>query len=69
MPVEYRLKTKVAAMLAEIFMLRLETAAQTARQKEGPPKERFVPFSPNSQFTFKDRPVPRPRYAGALVRN
>jgi len=50
------------AMLAEIFMLRLETAAQAARRpKEGPSKERFVPFSPNSWFTFKDRPAPRPR--------
>jgi len=46
-------------MLAEIFILRLESAAR--RPKEGPPKERFVPFSPNSRFTFKDRPASRPR--------
>jgi hypothetical protein len=45
-------------MLAEIFILRLEIAARAARRpKEGPPKERFVPFSQNSQFTFKDSPV------------
>ena len=49
-------------MLAEIFMLRLETAAQAARRpKEGPPTERYVPFNQSSQFTFKDRPAPRPR--------
>jgi len=49
-------------MLAEIFMFRLETAARAKRRpKEGPPKERFVPFSPNSQFTFTDRPAPRSR--------
>ena len=46
-------------MLAEIFILRLESTAR--RPKERLLKERFVPFSPNSQFTFKDRPVPRPR--------
>jgi hypothetical protein len=47
----------MTAMLAEIFMLRLETAAQAARRpKEGPLTERYVPFNPNSQFTFKDRP-------------
>jgi len=55
---EYRLKTRKMAMLAEIFMVRLETAAQAARRsKEAQPKERFVPFSPNSQFKFKDRRV------------
>ena len=47
-------------MLAEIYMLRSETAAQAARRQD-PPKQRFVPFNPNSQFTFKDRPAPRPR--------
>ena len=47
-------------MLAEIYMLRSETAVQVAR-REDPPKERFVPFNPNSQFTFKDRPTLRRR--------
>jgi len=49
-------------MLAEIFFLRLETAAQAARRpKEDPPRERFVPLSQNSQFTFKDTLAARSR--------
>jgi hypothetical protein len=44
-------------MLAEIFILRLETAAIGARiQKEAALSNntRFVPFTPNNNFTFKD---------------
>jgi len=59
-----RLKARMTAMLSEIFILQLELAAR--RPKEGPPKERYVPFSPNSQFTFKDWPPTRRRLPGAL---
>ena len=45
-------------MLPEIFIRRLETAARLPKEVQS--KERFVPFNPNSQFTFKDSSAPRP---------
>jgi hypothetical protein len=47
-------------MLAEIFMVRLEAASLSG--------SRFIPFTANNQFRFKDRiarPADRPREAGS----
>jgi hypothetical protein len=41
-----RKRWELAAVLAEIFILRLEIAVRAAqRPKEGSPKELFVPFN------------------------
>jgi hypothetical protein len=40
-------------MLAEIFMVRLEAAARALRETVPSSTSRFLPFAPNSQFTFK----------------
>ena len=58
---------KVVAMLAEIFMVRLEAAARLQHQTVLLSSSSFVPFIPNNQFLFKDRtarPADRPREAG-----
>jgi hypothetical protein len=44
---------KVVAMLAEIFMVRLEVAARGLKETVPSSTSRFIPFAPNSQFTFK----------------
>jgi hypothetical protein len=41
------------AMLAEIFIVRLEAAARALRDRVPPRTSRFVSFNPNSQVTFK----------------
>jgi hypothetical protein len=41
-------------MLAEIFMVRLETAARLLRDTLPSSPSRFVSFNPNGQVTFKD---------------
>ena len=54
-------------MLAEIFIVRLEAAAQLEEQTATLSSSPFVPFTPNNQFLFKDRtacPADRPREAG-----
>jgi hypothetical protein len=40
-------------MLAEIFMLRLEVTARALRETPRSSTSRFMPFAPDSQFTFK----------------
>jgi hypothetical protein len=40
-------------MLAEIFMLQLETTARALRETLPSSTSRFMPFAPDSQFTFK----------------
>ena len=39
-------------MLAEIFMVRLETEARLAEEVLPSSTSRFIPFSPRSQFVF-----------------
>ena len=54
-------------MLAEIFMVRLEAAAQLQQETALLSSSPFVPFTPNNQFRFKGRttsPADRPREAG-----
>ena len=43
-------------MLAEIFMMRLETAARGLKETVPSSASRFIPFNPNRQFAFKQRP-------------
>jgi hypothetical protein len=50
------LDLKVVAMLAEIFMVRLEAAARALKETVPSSTSRFIPFNPNSQFTFKQSP-------------
>ena len=40
-------------MLAEIFMVRLEAAARVPEEMAPSSNTRFVPFTPNTQLTFK----------------
>ena len=40
-------------MLAEIFMVRLEVEARLVEEVLPPSTSRFIPFSPSSQFVFK----------------
>jgi hypothetical protein len=57
----------VVAMLAEIFMVRLEAATRLQEQTASLSGGRFVPFAPSNQFVFKDRtarPADPPREAG-----
>ena len=59
--------TRVVAMLAEIFIVRLEAAARLQEQTASLSSSPFVPFTPSNQFVFKDRtarPADRPREAG-----
>jgi hypothetical protein len=42
-------------MLAEIFMLRLETAVRSLRERLPSSTSQFVSYAPNSEFTFKER--------------
>jgi hypothetical protein len=42
-------------MQADVFILRLETAARVLKEAASSNNARFVPFTPNSQFTFEDR--------------
>jgi hypothetical protein len=46
---------RVVAMLAEIFLVRLEAAARLQEQTASLSSSKFVPFTPSSQFVFKDR--------------
>jgi hypothetical protein len=41
------------AMLAEIFMVRLEAAARVPEEMAPSSNTRFVPFTHNTQLTFK----------------
>jgi hypothetical protein len=43
----------VVAMLAEIFMMRLETEARLGREVLPSSTSRLIPFSAKSQFAFK----------------
>ena len=45
---------KVVAMLAEIFMIRLEAAARLLGEVLPSSASRFIPFNPKSQFGFKE---------------
>jgi hypothetical protein len=45
-------------MLAEIFMLRLETAVRALRERLPSSPSQFVSYTPNSEFTFKERRKP-----------
>ena len=45
---------KVVAMLAEIFMLRLEAKARLVEEVLPSSASQFIPFSPMTQFTFKE---------------
>jgi hypothetical protein len=48
-------------MLAEIFMLRLETAVRASREGLPSSTSQFVCYTPNSEFTFKEsRKLPEP---------
>ena len=40
-------------MLAEIFMVRLEAAARVPEETAPSSNTRFVPFTPDTQLTFK----------------
>ena len=54
-PVSVRLvHRKVLAMLTEIFMLRLETAARVIREMLPSSESRFVPFKRVIHFSYKD---------------
>jgi hypothetical protein len=48
--------SRVVAMLAEIFMVRLEAAARALRETVPSSTSRFICFNPNSQFTVKQSP-------------
>ena len=52
--VDVRLISKVVAMLAEIFMVRLEAEGRTAEQALLSSTSRFISFSPTRQFGFKE---------------
>jgi hypothetical protein len=57
---------EVVAMLAEIFIVRLEAAARLREQTASLSSSVFVPFTPNNQFAFKEKtacPAHRPREA------
>ena len=41
-------------MLAEIFMVRSEAEARLVEEVLASSTSRFIPFSPSSQFVFKD---------------
>jgi hypothetical protein len=45
---------KVVAMLAEIFMVCLEAEARLVEEVLPSSTSRFIPFSPKSQFGFKE---------------
>jgi hypothetical protein len=47
------LDPRVVAMLAEIFMVRLEAAVRPVQEKLPSSVSAFVPFSPSAQLTFK----------------
>ena len=47
------LDPRVVAMLAEIFMVRLEAAVRPVQEKLPSSVSSFVPFSPSAQLTFK----------------
>ena len=48
-------------MLAEIFMLRLETAVRELRERLPSSTSQFVSYAPNREFTFKEsRKLPEP---------
>jgi hypothetical protein len=49
-----RLNVQGITMLAEIFMVRLEAAARVSQEKAAQSNSRFVPFTDNNQFIFKD---------------
>jgi hypothetical protein len=58
---------KVVAMLAEIFMVRMEAAVRLQEQTASLSSSPFVPFVPSNQFLFKDntaRPVDSSRREG-----
>jgi hypothetical protein len=44
----------VAAMLAEIFMVRSEAKARVVEDVLPSSSSSFIPFSPRTQFTFKE---------------
>jgi hypothetical protein len=44
----------VVAMLAEIFMVRLEAEARLVEEVLPSSRSHFVPFDPKSQFAFKE---------------
>ena len=58
LPYQYRcsaiLIRKVVAMLAEIFMVRLEAEARLVEEVLPSSTSRFLPFSPKSQFGLKE---------------
>ena len=61
------LRERVLAMLAEIFMVRLEAAAWLQEQTASLSNSQFVLFTQSNQFAFKDRtvrPTDRLREAG-----
>ena len=45
---------KKVAMLAEIFMVRLEAEVRRVAEVLPSSTSRFIPFSPSSQFVFKE---------------
>ena len=45
---------RVVAMLAEIFMMRLEAAARALQKPPPSSTSPFVPFNPEPKFTFKE---------------
>ena len=45
---------QVVAMLAEIFMLRLEAKARLVEEVLPSSASQFIPFSPRTQFVFKE---------------
>ena len=45
---------KVVAMLAEIFMVRSEAKARLVEEVLPSSVSQFIPFSPRTQFTFKN---------------
>jgi hypothetical protein len=45
-------------MLAEIFMVRLEAAARALKETVPSSTSRFIPLTPNSQFSFKEHRLP-----------
>jgi hypothetical protein len=47
------LDPREVAMLAEIFMVRLEAAVRPVQEKLPSSVSPFVPFSPSAQLTFK----------------
>ena len=51
---------KVVAMLAEIFMMRLEAERRLAQEALPASASPLIPFSPKSQFAFR-----KPKHEGA----